>query len=159
MFSAPPGSFAVRSSDDLVLKEGENVAMESPPSPPPPMPKVTWEFNKRPLETSRRVTVDAVSAMTSACIGHVTKADEGTYSVTLEEPTWPRHSQHSRHGLRRYARKKVHHLFDIVGMQDLTICFKIFLSVKNNVCFRIVQEKWQNHCKNKLSEKLSKILS
>ena len=47
---------------------------------------MTWELNKRPLEPSRRVTVDAIHGMTSACIGHVMTSDAGTYTVTLENP-------------------------------------------------------------------------
>jgi len=49
-----------------------------------PAPKVTWELNRKTLEPSRRVTVDAITNMTSVCIGHVQMCDAGTYTVTLE---------------------------------------------------------------------------
>ena len=69
--------------ESLTLKEGETVIMELPYSASP-APRVTWDFNGRPLVSSRRVTVDVIRNMTSACIGHVEMADAGTYTVTLE---------------------------------------------------------------------------
>ena len=71
--------------ETLTLKEGETVIMELPYSASP-APRVTWDFNGRPLVSSRRVTVDVIRNMTSACIGHVEMADAGTYTVTLENP-------------------------------------------------------------------------
>jgi len=71
--------------ESLTLKEGETVIMELPYSASP-APRVTWEFNGRPLVSSRRVTVDVIHNMTSAGIGHVEMADAGTYTVTLENP-------------------------------------------------------------------------
>jgi len=49
-----------------------------------PAPKVTWLFNGQPLVPSRRVTLDVIRNMTSACIGPLEMADAGTYTVTLE---------------------------------------------------------------------------
>jgi len=69
--------------ESLTLKEGETVILELPYSASP-APRVTWDFNGRPLVASRRVTVDVIRNMTSACIGHVEMADAGTYTVTLE---------------------------------------------------------------------------
>lgn len=72
-----------RIQDTLTLKEGDSVAIEIPYTGAP-QPKVTWEFERKPLETSRRLTVDVIRNMTSACIGHVEMKDAGTYTVTLE---------------------------------------------------------------------------
>lgn len=71
--------------ESLTLKEGETVILELPYSASP-APRVTWDFNGRPLVASRRVTVDVIRNMTSACIGHVEMSDAGTYTVTLENP-------------------------------------------------------------------------
>ena len=69
--------------ESLTLKEGETVILELPYSASP-APRVTWDFNGRPLVSSRRVTVDVIRNMTSVCIGHVEMADAGTHTVTLE---------------------------------------------------------------------------
>lgn len=71
--------------DSLTLKEGETIILELPYTASP-APRVTWEFNGQPLVAGRRVTVDVIRNMTSACIGRVEMSDAGTYSVTLENP-------------------------------------------------------------------------
>ena len=71
--------------DTLVLKQGDSVAMELPFNANP-QPKVTWEFNKKPVSLSRRVTMDTIYNMTSLCLGHAVLADQGTYTARLENP-------------------------------------------------------------------------
>jgi len=83
LFAAAPEFSKEQIYESLTLKEGETVIMELPYSASP-APRVTWDFNGRPLVSSRRVNVDVIRNMTSACIGHVEMADAGTYTVTLE---------------------------------------------------------------------------
>lgn len=85
MYTAPPEFITGQIQDSLTLKEGESVIMELPYTASP-APKVTWEFNGQTLVPGRRITVDVIRNMTSACIGRVETSDAGTYTVTVENP-------------------------------------------------------------------------
>jgi len=101
--------------ESLTLKEGETVIMELPFSASP-APRVTWDFNGRPLVSSRRVSVDVMRNMTSACIGHVDTSDAGTYTVTLENP----------HGKSTCSIR-----VKVFGQSHLSICLSVCLLLRH----------------------------
>ena len=80
--TAPPAFTVENFKEKMVLKEGQSIAIELPFSASP-QPKVSWDFNKEPLSTTRRMTIDVIYNMTSMCVGKVNVKDSGNYTVTL----------------------------------------------------------------------------
>ena len=71
--------------DNIVLKEGQSIAIEIPYSANP-QPKINWQFNSGPVPVSRNLTVDTIRNMTSLSIGHAEAENEGKYTVNLVNP-------------------------------------------------------------------------
>jgi len=84
LYSAAPPVFNIdKFKETIILNEGKSTAIEIPFSANP-QPKVTWDYNKSPLKSSKRFMVDVIYNMTSICIGRAEVGDSGSYSVTLE---------------------------------------------------------------------------
>ena len=69
-------------SKTIHLREGAFLKIEVP-FKANPQPEVTWEFNRKPLVTSPRLSRDVIYNMTSIVLGSAKVTDSGTYTLTL----------------------------------------------------------------------------